>query len=59
VLAIMTVAFGLGQMVGPTLAGLLHDATGTYLIASMITAGGLLVGAVATATAPAHPDPGP
>ena len=59
VLAIMTVSFGLGQMVGPTLAGLLHDATGTYLIASMITAGGLLIGAVATATAPAHADRGP
>ena len=55
-LAVMTVAFGLGQMVGPTLAGVLHDATGTYLIASMITAGGLLVGAVAVSTAPAHRD---
>jgi MFS family permease len=37
-LALMTAAFGLGQMVGPTLAGVLHDSLGSYLAASLLAA---------------------
>ena len=35
-LALMTAAFGLGQMVGPTLAGALHDSLGSYLVPSLL-----------------------
>ena len=55
-LAIMTVAFGAGQMTGPVLAGVLHDALGSYLVPSLCAAAGLLVGAVATGTLPGDGD---
>ena len=35
-LALMTAAFGLGQMIGPTLAGVLHDSLGSYVAASLL-----------------------
>jgi predicted MFS family arabinose efflux permease len=45
-LAVMTAAFGLGQIVGPAFAGLVYDATGTFLIPSLTAVGALLVGAL-------------
>jgi predicted MFS family arabinose efflux permease len=44
--ALMTAAFGLGQIAGPTFAGVLHDVLGSFLLPSLIAAGGLLVGAL-------------
>lgn len=44
-LALMTAAFGLGQMIGPALAGLLHDGTGSYLAASLMAAAALAAAA--------------
>ncbi len=42
-LAIMTASFGLGQVIGPWFAGLLHSSTGSYEIASFIAAGTLVI----------------
>ena len=44
-LALMTAAFGMGQMVGPTLAGVLHDSLGSYLAASLLAAAALAAAA--------------
>lgn len=44
-LALMTAAFGLGQMIGPAFAGLVHDVTGSFLVPSLCAAGALVVGA--------------
>lgn len=44
-LAVMTASFGLGQMVGPMLAGLLRQATGSFEIASFSAAAALLLAA--------------
>lgn len=43
--ALMTAAFGLGQIAGPTFAGVLHDIVGSFLLPSLIATAGLLVGA--------------
>jgi predicted MFS family arabinose efflux permease len=54
-LAVMTAAFGLGQIVGPTFAGLVHDATGSFVLPSLVAAGALLLGAaLAWAAVPAE-----
>jgi predicted MFS family arabinose efflux permease len=45
-LAIMTAAFGFGQIVGPALAGVVHDATGSFVAPSLAAVGGLLVAAL-------------
>jgi hypothetical protein len=45
-LAVMTAAFGLGQIVGPVFAGLVYDATDTFLVPSLTAVGALLVGAL-------------
>lgn len=45
-LAVMTAAFGLGQIVGPTFAGVVSDATGTFVVPSLTAVGALLVGAL-------------
>jgi predicted MFS family arabinose efflux permease len=45
-LAVMTAAFGLGQIGGPAFAGAVYDTTGTFLMPSLTAAGALLVGAV-------------
>jgi predicted MFS family arabinose efflux permease len=45
-LAVMTAAFGLGQIVGPTFAGVVYDATGTFLVPSLTAASALSVGAL-------------
>lgn len=44
--ALMTAAFGLGQIVGPTFAGVLHDVVGGFLLPSLIATAGLLVGSL-------------
>lgn len=48
-LALITAAFGLGQMVGPALAGLLHDWTGSYLEPSLMAAAVLAAAAMLAA----------
>ncbi len=48
-LALITAAFGLGQMVGPALAGLLHDGTGSYLAPSLLAAAVLAAAAALAA----------
>ncbi len=48
-LARMTAAFGLGQMAGPLFAGLVADRTGSFLIPSLVAAGGLVAAAMLTA----------
>ena len=44
--ALMTAAFGLGQIVGPALAGLLSDRYGGYALPSLLAAGALIAAAV-------------
>ena len=44
-LAIITAAFGLGQIVGPIVAGYGFDLTGSFYLPSLLAAAGLLVGA--------------
>src|SRR2546422_1254790 len=44
--AVMTAAFGFGQIVGPTFAGVVYDATGTFLVPSLTAVGALSVGAL-------------
>ena len=55
IIALMTAAFGLGQIVGPVLAGWVHDMTGSFLWPSIAAAIALAIGAalVARFTAPA------
>ena len=45
VLALMTAAFGLGQIVGPALAGLLFDRTGAFTAATLIAVAALVIAA--------------
>ena len=45
-LAILTAAFGIGQIVGPAFAGAVYDATGSFLVPSMAASGALLLGAL-------------
>lgn len=49
VLALMTAAFGLGQIIGPLVAGFGFDLTGSYLWPSVSAAGALVLGAALTA----------
>ncbi|WP_417684752.1 YbfB/YjiJ family MFS transporter [Roseibium sp.] len=44
-LAVMTASFGLGQMIGPWLAGILHDRTGDFAAASYAAAAALVFAA--------------
>ena len=48
VLAIMTAAFGLGQIIGPLVAGYSFDLTGSFLVSSLLAAAGLCVAALLT-----------
>ncbi len=43
--ALMTVAFGLGQMIGPTFAGVVYDLSGSLLVPSLVAALALVVAA--------------
>ena len=45
VMAAMTGAFGVGQIIGPTLAGVLSDALGGFAVPSVLAAGALMVAA--------------
>jgi predicted MFS family arabinose efflux permease len=44
-MASMTVAFGLGQIIGPTFAGIVFDRTGDFTLPSFAAAGALLLAA--------------
>ncbi|MCT2577986.1 MAG: MFS transporter [Mesorhizobium sp.] len=56
IFAVMTAAFGLGQIIGPIAAGLLAQASGNYVLASIMAAAALLVsGVVAWSAAPKSP----
>lgn len=45
-IALMTAAFSLGQILGPVLAGIMHDALGSYAVPSLAAAAALLVAAL-------------
>ena len=49
-LALMTSAWGLGQMVGPTLAGVLLDSLGSYVVPSLLATAALAVAAALAAS---------
>jgi predicted MFS family arabinose efflux permease len=56
IFAVMTAAFGLGQIVGPIAAGLLAQASGNYVLASIMAAAALLLsGVIAWSAAPKSP----
>ncbi|TGQ51098.1 MFS transporter [Mesorhizobium sp. M1C.F.Ca.ET.193.01.1.1] len=56
IFAVMTAVFGLGQIIGPIAAGLLAQASGNYVLASIMAAVALLVsGAVGWSAAPKSP----
>ncbi|TIM50954.1 YbfB/YjiJ family MFS transporter [Mesorhizobium sp.] len=56
ILASMTASFGLGQIIGPIVAGLLAQASGDFFLASIVAAAVLLVsGAVIWSAAPKSP----
>ncbi|RUW12895.1 MFS transporter [Mesorhizobium sp. M1A.F.Ca.IN.022.05.2.1] len=56
IFAVMTAAFGLGQIIGPIAAGLLAQSSGNYVLASIMAAAALLVsGVVAWSAAPKSP----
>jgi predicted MFS family arabinose efflux permease len=50
VLALMTGAFGAGQIVGPLVGGALFDWTGSFTLASLLAAGALVIAAGLAAT---------
>lgn len=45
VMAALTVAFGVGQIVGPALAGVISDMLGSFMIPSLLAAGALVLAA--------------
>ncbi len=51
-LALMTAAFGLGQMIGPTFAGVVHDLGGGFTAPSLAAAAALVVAAGLVARRP-------
>ncbi|MEO1226436.1 MAG: YbfB/YjiJ family MFS transporter [Pseudomonadota bacterium] len=59
IIALMTASFGLGQMVGPWLAGLLREGTGSFATPSYLAAGALVLAAaiVLAGALPRHARP--
>lgn len=45
-LALMTAAFGVGQIIAPAFAGIAYDATGTFVLPSLTAAAALIVAAL-------------
>ena len=45
-LAMMTAAFGLGQIIGPAVAGYLHDSSGSFLIPTLMASTALVAAAM-------------
>ncbi|MBV9748625.1 MAG: YbfB/YjiJ family MFS transporter [Acetobacteraceae bacterium] len=48
-LGLLTAAFGAGQIVGPALAGILHDRAGGFVLPSLLAAGALVAAALTAA----------
>ncbi len=46
-LGLLTAAFGIGQIVGPALAGFLYDQTGSFVVPSLLAAAALVTAAAA------------
>ncbi len=46
ILALMTASFGLGQMAGPTAAGIMHSVAGSFAAPSLAAAAALLIAAI-------------
>lgn len=46
VMAVMTAAFGIGQIIGPLIAGYLANITGNFTFATLVAAAGLVVAAL-------------
>jgi len=51
--ALMTAAFGLGQVVGPLLAGFLADRTGGFAVPSLLAAAALVMASIVVQSVPA------
>jgi predicted MFS family arabinose efflux permease len=49
VLALLTAGFGVGQIVGPALAGFLRESTGSYVAPSLAAAAALVIAAILSA----------
>jgi cyanate permease len=49
--ALMTAGFGCGQMVGPTVAGFMRDASGSFLLPSLCAAASLVLASVLAVSA--------
>jgi predicted MFS family arabinose efflux permease len=57
-LALMTAIFGIGQMIGPTFGGFLHDMSGSFRLPTLAAAGVLVIAALFVGlTATARPAP--
>jgi hypothetical protein len=48
-LALLTAGFGVGQIIGPSLAGYLRESMGTYLVPSLAAAAALVIAAALSA----------
>ena len=46
ILALMTASFGLGQIVGPAFAGIVHDMTGDFVLPTLVAALALIIAGV-------------